>query len=182
MAAPDPSFGWSIGLLFRNWQQGASAALSGLPHGARGFQILATVAGAEPPTQAALAAHLGIDRTVLTYVLDDLVDAGLLERKIDGADRRVRRLVITAAGRKLLRRLQAKVAEAETILLSGLSSDDQMLFRSLLERVAGQLHQRDPGHDACSVVADILDDAPATPASGRTRGRTVRAGRERASS
>ena len=176
-APPDPSLGWSIGLLFRNWQEGVSSALSGLPHGARGFQILDTVAGSEPPTQAALAAHLGIDRTVLTYVLDDLVDAGLLERKIDAADRRVRRLVITATGRKLLRSSERKVAAAEGTLLAGLTADEQASFRKLLELVAGQIHQRDPGHDACSVVANILDDASAANAIGATPAARTRARR-----
>ena len=115
----DPSLGWSIGVLFRSWQEGAAQALAGLPHGARGFQILATVAHDEPPTQASLAAHLGIDRTVLTYVLDDLVEAGVLERTVDPADRRVRRLAATASGRELLAELEQRVADAERELWPG---------------------------------------------------------------
>jgi len=165
-APPDPSLGWAIGLLFRTWQAGAADALSGLPHGARGFQILATVAGAEPPTQAALAAHLGIDRTVLTYVLDDLVVAGLLERKIDASDRRVRRLVATAAGRRQLKAAEKKVFEAEGKLFFGLTPDEQTNLRTLLERAAAQIHQRDPGHDACSVVAEVLTESSGPPAGG----------------
>src|SRR6476469_1410554 len=98
---PDLSLGWAIGVLFRKWQKGISQALGDPPRGARGFQILITVTEDEPPTQAALAAHLGIDRTVLTYVLDDLVDHGVLERTVDPADRRVRRLATTRTGRGL---------------------------------------------------------------------------------
>ncbi|MET0866066.1 MAG: MarR family winged helix-turn-helix transcriptional regulator [Nakamurella sp.] len=174
-APPDPSLGWSIGLLFRTWQDGVSTALSGLPHGARGFQILVTVTESEPPTQAALAAHLGIDRTVLTYVLDDLVEAGLLERKIDASDRRVRRLVATTAGRRLLKTSEKKVAAAELELLEGLTADEQVALRVLLERAAGQIHHREPGHDACSVVADILGEPPAA----EPRARSSRPGRAR---
>lgn len=152
----DPSFGWSIGVLFRSWQEGASQALAGVPHGARGYQILATVAHDEPPTQASLAAHLGIDRTVLTYVLDDLVDAGVVERTIDPADRRVRRLAVTPTGRKLLKQLEQRVADAERHLLDGLSDAEQEQLRTTLGRAAAQIHQAEPGHDACSVVADAL--------------------------
>ena len=170
-ALPDPSLGWAIGLLFRTWQAGASDALSGLPQGARGFQILVTVTEAEPPTQAALAAHLGIDRTVLTYVLDDLVDAGLLERKIDASDRRVRRLVATTAGRRLLKASEKKVAEAEGKLFAGLTADEQTNLRTLLERAAAQIHHRDPGHDACSVVAEILGEPPGQAPDGSSVGR-----------
>jgi DNA-binding MarR family transcriptional regulator len=152
----DPSLGWSIGVLFRSWQEGAAKALAGLPHGARGFQILATVAYDEPPTQASLAAHLGIDRTVLTYVLDDLVEAGVLERTVDPADRRVRRLAATASGRELLAELEQRVAGAERELLAGLSNSEQQLLRSALYRAASQIHGAAPGHDACSVVAEVL--------------------------
>ena len=155
-ATSDPSLGWSIGVLFRSWQDGASRALGGLPHGARGFQILATVAHDEPPTQASLAAHLGIDRTVLTYVLDDLVEAGLLERMVDPADRRVRRLAATASGRKLLAELEQRVADAERLLFAGLSDGEQQQLRASLYRAASQIHGSEPGHDACSAVADLL--------------------------
>ncbi|MGS0686280.1 MarR family winged helix-turn-helix transcriptional regulator [Nakamurella sp. GG22] len=155
-ATSDPSFGWSIGVLFRSWQEGASRALVGVPHGARGFQILATVAHDEPPTQASLAAHLGIDRTVLTYVIDDLVDAGVIERTVDPADRRVRRLAATPAGRDLLAQLEQRVADAERELLDGLSDREQEQLRTALHRAASRIHRADPGHDTCSVVADVL--------------------------
>ena len=156
----DPTLGWSIGVLFRSWQEGAAKALAGLPHGARGFQILATVAHEEPPTQASLAAHLGIDRTVLTYVLDDLVEHGVLERTVDPADRRVRRLAATRTGRELLADLERRVAEAERELLAGLSDAEQEQLRTALYRTASQIHGAAPGHDACSVVAEVLTTGP----------------------
>jgi DNA-binding MarR family transcriptional regulator len=172
--APDPSLGWSIGVLFRKWQEGVSGALDGLPHGARGFQILITVTDDEPPTQAALAAHLGIDRTVLTYVLDDLVDAGVLERQVDPADRRVRRLAPTVAGRTLAAQLSERVAAAETELLAGLTAEEQQALRASLQRAAGSIHGRDPGHDACSVAAEIFDGtAIVDPHQGRRRSSTT---------
>jgi DNA-binding MarR family transcriptional regulator len=156
----DPTLGWSIGVLFRSWQDGATRALAGLPHGARGFQILATVAHDEPPTQASLAAHLGIDRTVLTYVLDDLVEHGVLERTVDPTDRRVRRLAATASGRELLAELEQRVADAERDLLAGLSPGEQQQLRTSLYRAASRIHGAEPGHDACSAVADVLTTRP----------------------
>jgi DNA-binding MarR family transcriptional regulator len=152
----DPTLGWSIGVLSRSWHDGASRALAGVPHGARGFQILATVAHDEPPTQASLAAHLGIDRTVLTYVLDDLVEAGVLERTVDLADRRVRRLAATASGFELLADLEHRVADAERELLAGLSDGEQKQLRTALYRAASQIHGSAPGHEACSAVVEAL--------------------------
>jgi MarR family transcriptional regulator for hemolysin len=43
----------------------------------------------------ALAQHLGIDRTAMTYLLDDLETAGLIERRPGPADWRARRVVAT---------------------------------------------------------------------------------------
>lgn len=158
--ADTASFGWSIGVLFRAWHDSANEALAGLPHRARGFQILQTVVAGDPPTQAALAAHLGIDRTVLTYVLDDLVAEGVLERMTDAADRRVRRIAITDHGRDRLELLEAAVAAAESDLLSGMSAEDRGLLHGLLGAAAAQAHRGDPGHDQCAVIADLLSAEP----------------------
>src|SRR4051812_41625701 len=106
------TLGWSVGVVFRAWQAGMAEAVTNLPHGARGHQILDFVAEGSLPTQSELAAHLGIDRTVLTYVIDDLVAAGLIERQADPADRRVRRLGITAHGSDRLAELDARASEA----------------------------------------------------------------------
>jgi len=151
------TLGWSIGVLFRAWHEAATAALADFPHGARGHQILEFVAQDSLPTQVALAAHLGIDRTVLTYVIDDLVAEGVIERQADAADRRVRRLAITATGRRRLAMLDGKVAAAETQLLESLPAADRATLRAVLERAGEAIHRGDPGHDACRVVAEILE-------------------------
>jgi MarR family transcriptional regulator, transcriptional regulator for hemolysin len=150
------TLGWSIGVLFRAWHDAVTAALADFPHGARGHQILEFVAQGSLPTQAALAAHLGIDRTVLTYVIDDLVAEGVIERQTDVADRRVRRLAATAAGRRRLAALNARVTAAEAGLLEALPADDRDTLRAVLERAGAAIHRGEPGHDACTVVGDIL--------------------------
>ena len=78
--AHDSELGWALGVVFRAWQRETEEAVGDLPHGPRGFQILSTLATGDPPTQASIAMHLGIDRTVLTYVLDDLAASQNLSR------------------------------------------------------------------------------------------------------
>lgn len=157
--AHDSELGWALGVVFRAWQRETEEAVGDLPHGPRGFQILNTLAAGDPPTQASIAMHLGIDRTVLTYVLDDLAEAGLVERTADARDRRVRRLVLTASGRSRLEELRARVAEAEAALFPGLSAEEGASLRTLVERAAAGMHTGDGEHDACRVVQDILSDA-----------------------
>lgn len=142
--------GWSLTALLREWKARVSALATDLPQGERGYQVLAMSAQEEAPTQVALAARLGIDRTVMTYVLDDLERDGLIERRQDPADRRVRRIVVTDAGRRVVERLDARVAEAEADLLKGLTPEERDLMCGLLEHAASGAA---PGDDRCGVVA-----------------------------
>lgn len=153
-----PSLGWSIGVLFRAWQECVAEGLAHIPHGGRGFQILESLAEGEPPTQAALGLHLGIDRTVLTYVLDDLVDAGLVERRTDEVDRRKRRLALTEQGRTCLEALQQIVAASESGLLAGLAPEERGALERLLPRAAASIHSG--GEHACTIVTQILSGEP----------------------
>jgi MarR family transcriptional regulator, transcriptional regulator for hemolysin len=157
--ASTPSLGWSIGVLFRAWQENVATGLAHIPHGGRGFQILEALADDGLPTQAALGMHLGIDRTVLTYVLDDLVDAGLVERRTDASDRRKRRLALTEQGSGCLADLQKIVASSETDLLAGLSAEERAALERLLPRAATSIHSGD--EHACTIVTQILSGEPA---------------------
>lgn len=114
--------------------------------------------GGEHPTQLALAAHLGIDRTVLTYLLDDLVAAGLVERRLNPADRRQRRIVATAEGERAFHELERRVRDAEDGLLGALDAAERDTFRKLLWRVACDVHDIDPVSDPCDVAEELLSD------------------------
>jgi MarR family transcriptional regulator for hemolysin len=112
--------------------------LDGLPHGTRGYHTLGAVIRGDHPSQLALAMWLGIDRTVMTYLLDDLVAAGLVERQQNPADRRQRKIVATAHGVQTFIELQRKVRQAEDDLLGVLGPAEQEALRDLLGRaVAG---------------------------------------------
>src|SRR4030081_405988 len=90
--------GWALGVVFRGYVAAATAALAEVPGGPRGYQVIAAAARSDVSSQLALAHHLGIDRTVMTYMLDDLEAAGLIERRPDPADRRAHRGVVTPKG------------------------------------------------------------------------------------
>jgi len=62
-----------------------------VPGGLRGYQVLVAVADGCPGTQLELGQQLGIDRSVMTNVLDVIEAAKLVERRPDPADRRARR-------------------------------------------------------------------------------------------
>src|SRR5215469_9338582 len=104
--------GWALGVVFRSYAKAASLAFSELPGGPRGYQVLAAAARGEPGNQLKLAQHLGVDRTVMTYLLDKLENAGLIERRPDPRDRRARQIVATATGRERLEDLNRRLPAA----------------------------------------------------------------------
>jgi len=66
------------------------------------FSLLTSLNQPEAPAMGAIAALLVMDRTTLTANLKPLEQRGLVEIAIDAADRRVRRLILTPRGRRML--------------------------------------------------------------------------------
>ena len=102
----------------------------------RHFGMLSHLAAAEGRSQQALSVALGIHRSAVVALVDDLERRGLAERRRDPADRRAYTLYLTRRGRALLRELEA-VADAEDAeLLSALDASERSQLVSLLQRVA----------------------------------------------
>lgn len=137
-AQPSPcgDLGWAINMVFRAFRQRASVSLSDLPGGPRGYLVLSAVAQDLPRSQLALAQQLAVDKTAMTYLLDALEAAGLVERRPDPADRRQRQIVLTSTGRSALAEFGERLAEAEQRLLSALAPEEAYAFRQFLDRVA----------------------------------------------
>jgi DNA-binding MarR family transcriptional regulator len=162
--ALDEDLGWALGVVFRAYVKAADAVVCDLPGGPRGYQLLASAAQDPAANQGALAQKLGIDRTVLTYLIDDLEGVGLVERRPDPADRRSRRVVATDKGRAVLARRQEALRHAEQHLL-GILGQDGPMFRSLLQRLACGANVLDPITSACEAVQHLKrDEAGETPA------------------
>ncbi|WP_435824473.1 MarR family winged helix-turn-helix transcriptional regulator [Nocardiopsis dassonvillei] len=177
----DTNLGWSLAVLLRRWHERVEAVLDGVPHGSRGYHVLTAVSLDEPPTQAALAERLLIDRSVMTYLLDDLEEADLVRRRVDPGDRRVRRVCATAHGREVLASLSERVREAEEHILAGLDAPARELFRQIAQHAAVAVQESSPTTDPCAAVRQVVGpDDPVgklVKREGR-RGRGNRAKRE----
>lgn len=167
VAAAGPSveadLGWALGVVFKRYARTAAAALAGTPGGPRGYQVLATVISGGPRRQLDLAQQLEVDRTVMTYLLDDLEKAGLVERQPDPADRRARLIVPTSLGRSALCDLERALAQAEAEVLGTLAESERTIFRTLLQRVAVTAASPDGHGNACTVAEELGVE----PASGK---------------
>jgi DNA-binding MarR family transcriptional regulator len=79
--------------------------------------------GGEPPTQAQLAGHAGADQMMTSQVIRKLAARGPLERHLDPADSRARRLRITASGAALLAGALSDVEAADDAYFAALGPD-----------------------------------------------------------
>ncbi|RKE23320.1 DNA-binding MarR family transcriptional regulator [Streptomyces sp. TLI_171] len=97
------------------------------------LRYLATVDGAR---QRELADRLGYDPSAIVALLDDLQRLGLAERRADPADRRSRQVVLTEAGRELLRTADRDSRRVTEELLEPLDPAERATLNELLQRVA----------------------------------------------
>lgn len=158
LLAAAPGLGWGLGMLLRAWSERVDTALATCPAGSRGFLILSMVVHHAPPSQAVLAAALSMDRTVLTYLIDDLEQAGLVERQPVPGDRRARMVVATEAGRAELAQMRAQVRTIEDEVLSGLDEGERMHFRMFVMHAANAVQATSPDTDPCVAVETVTSD------------------------
>jgi len=135
--------GWALSVLLRAHARSTDRALHDLPGGARAFRLLAAV-GTGRPNQLALAQASGLDRTVVTYLLDDLVEARLVERQADPCDRRARRIVLTDEGARRLVDFRRRLEPLDGHLLEGLPPEEVDELRRLLRCAAVAAQRHDP--------------------------------------
>ena len=98
--------------------------------------MLSHLAANEGQSQQALSRALGMHRSAVVALVDELERRGLAERRRDPVDRRAYRLYLTRQGGELLAELQRVAEEDEAELLTALNASERSQLISLLQRVA----------------------------------------------
>jgi DNA-binding MarR family transcriptional regulator len=96
------------------------------------YTALTVLADRPGTTSAELARYSFVTPQTMSQLVGGLVDAGLIERRVDPASRRQARLYLTARAKRLLERLRRPMAELERLLLTGLTSQAADQFRDAL--------------------------------------------------
>jgi len=97
-------------------------------------QVRALYALREPLSMRELAERLYLDPSNLTALVDRLEELGLVERRADADDRRVKRLVITPKGSRLADEIIGAVFD-KTALFDALGKREQRQLLDLLTRL-----------------------------------------------
>lgn len=111
--------------------------------GLTGPQARLLVQLVDPVPMGQLAERLDCDPSNVTGLVDRLTARSLLERRVDEADRRVKLLMLTSAGRRLRSELEARLFAGRP-LLARLSPGDQQTLRDLLRRAVGSPGDESP--------------------------------------
>jgi MarR family transcriptional regulator, transcriptional regulator for hemolysin len=99
------------------------------------WAVLAKLERNEGMKQTELAEQMEMQPITLTRLIDKLCDADLIERRADGADRRVNRLHLKPAARPLLAKLAGLRSEITTTALAGIPAADAQRLLSQLEDI-----------------------------------------------
>jgi DNA-binding MarR family transcriptional regulator len=108
------------------------------PFGITGRQLAVLIAidSQAPLSQQEVARRLGVDRTTMVLLTDELENKRLVQRRQDPGDRRKNVVALTDAGRTTLRAAASASAEAERLFLGSLSGDEATQLRQALRAVA----------------------------------------------
>ena len=98
------------------------------------FGMLVLIEANPGVTQTRLAEAVGLDRSTLVAVLDQLEERGLLERR-RGVDRRTNGLWLTRRGKSLVARMKERIRAHEDRLAARLSETERDVLLALLRRI-----------------------------------------------
>jgi|SRR5579863_6790128 len=122
--------------------------------------------------QNSLAARLGVERSHVSLLVEELGNRGLVERRVNDADRRARILRLTAKGEKVFDQLRSKNAAANEHVLDPLTPQErELLFGMLIRIIQHNTAYARPGAGRRKrrpnrARSDKIGGLPATPAGG----------------
>ena len=98
--------------------------------------ILRAIAAEPGRSQQALSAQLGMLPSRVVVYVDELEERGYVERRRNPDDRRLHALHLTAAGKRLMRKLSELAHQHELRLTAALDPEQYSALRALLSTVA----------------------------------------------
>ena len=121
------------------WKKVFGEALAPLGIQLAHYDVLANIAHVPGLTQQALAEKLLVGRSAMSMLLPELERRGLIERRSDEADRRVRRLWLTEAGTTLTDKAMAIHVVRLEAMMTVLSDAECESIGEMMRRIGKSL-------------------------------------------
>ena len=102
------------------------------------FRVLNLIDAAEGRSQQAIGEAIQVPPSRMVALVDELEQRGLVERRPDPADRRVRALFLTKKGRTTLARGREIAKQHEKELTRGMAAADRKRLTELLQKIVDE--------------------------------------------
>jgi DNA-binding MarR family transcriptional regulator len=136
---PPRSVGFLISQLGFFSSRGFTEALEPVGIDPREFLLMRFIAASEGQSQQVLAERVGVPASRMVALVDHLEEAGLVERRPNAEDRRIRELHLTRKGKGALERAGKIAIDYETRLCAGINREERETLIDLLQKLqAGQ--------------------------------------------
>jgi DNA-binding MarR family transcriptional regulator len=137
---PLPALADRLGYLLKHAQQRlaelTAAALAPFGVSGRECAVLIAIDNQIPLSQQEVAGRLGVDRTTMVVLIDELERKGLVQRQRDPDDRRKNVVALTETGRTTLRAATRALDQAERRFLGPLSGEQAARLKQALRAVS----------------------------------------------
>ncbi|MGB9131444.1 MAG: MarR family transcriptional regulator, partial [Methanosarcina sp.] len=125
-----------ISFTYRSVQKYFAKELASYNIGWGHFAILMTLYDQEGRSQDSLAQSRGFDKTMIAKSILRLEKEGIVYRKIDQEDKRIKRLYLTEKGRTLMPEMQRIGNELNSLLLKSLDPDEASAAVEIIRKLA----------------------------------------------
>lgn len=132
---PPRSVGFLISQLGFFSSRGFTEALEPVGIDPREFLLMRFIAASEGQSQQVLAEQVGVPASRMVALVDHLEEAGLVERRPNPEDRRIRELHLTRKGKGSLERAKKIAIDYETQLCAGINREERETLIDLLQKL-----------------------------------------------
>ena len=157
---PPPALAGRLGYLLKHAQLRLAelTASAMAPFGITGRQLAVLIAidSRAPLSQQEVGRRLGVDRTTMVLLIDELENKRLVQRRQDPGDRRKNVVALTDAGRTTLRAASSASAEAERLFLDSLPGDEATQLRQALRVVAFPAPAEPVSHETLTQEGTVI--------------------------
>jgi len=139
MGSDTEALGFLVADVARLMRRAAQARLGDDPLTYAQARALVHLSRREGARQVDLAEQLEVQPITLARLVDQLAEAGLVERRADPVDRRVHRLYLTPAAAPRLAVIRQVMASVRAQALAGMDADETARLLAGLERIRTNL-------------------------------------------
>lgn len=132
---PAPRLGYLLKHAQLRFAERMRAALAPLGIDSREWAALICLDDQRSLSQGEIAERVGIDRTTMVALVDELQEKGLVQRRPHRDDRRKNVVQLTTAGRDIRQRAARQVDDAERRFLAALSEPEAQQLKRALQAV-----------------------------------------------